>query len=409
MGQPSSTVTRLAAFFKTVYLDRPMAMQNMAVRDRPFLSMVSKVDDLDGNKLYIPINSQVPVGANADFTKAQANRKGSAGAAWELTRTFFYGSVSISGEAIAASRRDPAAFIRTRAKETQEMIEYIGMQFGQAIWRDGTGRIGIIGASSGGPPLTSITLATPSDAIAFHVDQILEFTTAAGAARTDKYQVTKINHDTGVLTVLRSSGAANDVANTDLIFVDGNKNALFAGVQSYIPASDPGVGGVPDALFGVTRSTQPNVFSGWRGSWMGTIEETCKQLAVRVLRYSSLKDGHKFWVSYANWFRLEAELGARAIRNFGSAAKAGFPTLGIVTPKGVIEVVADPYMVEDTVFLLNLDTFELHHLMGLPHVIDDDGRGILREVDSDGVEIRFRAWPQLGCNKPMDNGRAPIV
>lgn len=415
MPAPTSTVARLAAFFKTVYVERADAMQNMAIRDYPLLRMMTKVDDLDGAQLYIPLNTNLPVGAAHNFTNARSNRQGSKGYGWTLTRNTMYHFVSISGEAIHASRRDPAAFIRAREKETREAVDYMMQRLGDIVWNDGSADLGQIGTKSGTTTYT-LTLKDTSKSINFYESQVLVANTTrngAGTARAGVVTVTKVNHYTGVIIGTQAGG--DDWANDDYIFVQGDRDQSAGvlqagkGIGAYIPASDPGVSGVPVALNGVSdRSVLPNALAGWRSTWEGSIEESVKRLCATMLRHTNAK-ATNYFLSFDNFHRLEMEMGARAIRDVGMPAKFGFPTIGIQTAKGMIPCVADPYAPNDTGFLLDMSTWECHTLEGLPHVIDDDGRGILRETDADGVEVRFRAWYEFVCTRPFANGRHPIV
>lgn len=415
MPTPSSTLSRLSAFFKTVYIDKADSMRNAQLRDRPLLRMMNQIDDLDGASLYSPLNVVLPGGFSASFTNARANRTGSKGYGWTLSRNTAYQFVSISGEAIHASRRDPAAFIRAKAKETKEAVEYIMNRLGEIAWNDGSADIGRI-ASSTGTTTRVVQLADTSRAINFAEGQVCIANTvrglAAGTTRTGVGTVTAVNMYTGVVTFTLT---VSDWADDDYIFIQGDRDTAAGlaqvgkGIQAYIPASDPGVGTVPIALNGITdRSVNPTALAGWRSSWEGSIEESAKKLATTMLRHTN-QGATVYWLSYDNWHRLEMEMGARAVRDVGMPAKFGFPTIGLSTAKGIVPVAADPFCPNDAGFLLDMSTWDLHTLEGLPHVITDDGQSMLRETDADGVEVRFRAWYEFCCNRPMANGRHPIT
>jgi hypothetical protein len=58
---------------------------------------------------------------------------------------------------------------------------------------------------------------------------------------------------------------------------------------------------------GMTRTDDPTMKAGWRGSWEGTIEESAKRLSALMGQY--LNSGASgLWLSRYNWFRLEQEL-----------------------------------------------------------------------------------------------------
>jgi hypothetical protein len=416
----ASTFAALINLFKRLYVGRPEALRNQALRRTPAFKVISKMDDLVGEGIHIPLNSALPVGAAGNFAKARANTKPSKVDRWFIQRKPYYGFVTVEGEAMAASRDNAGAFLKVKRKEADEAVSYIGAQIGASFWGDGAGNIGQIASVTGSNPVTAITLSNPRDAVHFHEGQRIVFATSANrtgaSTRTDGsveiiYQVDGVNYVTGVLTVSRVQGttAASDPAATNYIYIDGNYDSLMSGVSAYIPASDPGTGGVPAALNGVTRTSNPTIKAGWRGTWEGSITESTKRLCALMGQYHT-SNVSAVWLSPFNWYRLEQEqesLG-KVTRDQRSEAVFGTGAIALQTPYGMVPVMADPFAPEDSGFLLDHTTWEIHHLMGLPHVNTDDGLDSLRLGTEDAIEIQFRAWVNAVCTAPFRNGRFPI-
>lgn len=406
----ASTVAALLALFKRLYVGKDLS--NMALRRTPGFKAIEKVDDLDGEGIYIPINYGLPVGAAAPFATAQANTKASKVDRFFLQRNSYYGFVTVSGEAIHASRRDPAAFLRVKQKEADEALAYIGQQIGASFWGDGSGDIGQITADPGTGATATLQLASPRDAVNIYIGQILQAnptrTGSAGTLRADKYEVTKVNRVTGAITGTKI-GSANDWDANDYIYVDGNYDSMMHGVASFIPASDPGTGGVPASLLGMDRTDDPVMKAGWRGDWQGTISETAERTAALMGQYLN-KASSAIWLSRYNWYRLykEQDSMGKVMRDQRSEAVFGVPALLMLTPEGEVPVMADPFMREDVGYILDHSTWEIHHLLGLPHMITDDGLQSLRAGSEDSIEIRFRAWLEAVCFRPFNNARFTI-
>jgi hypothetical protein len=182
------------------------------------------------------------------------------------------------------------------------------------------------------------------------------------------------------------------------------------GIDAYIPSSDPGSGGVPASLNGMTRTDDPVMKAGWRVTWQGSIEETIKFLAALMGQYVDTENS-VCWVSHYNWFRLEQELTAQGRKVIDARATQvfGSPALLLLTPDGNIPVVRDPYLKNDRFYILDMSEIEVHHLDPLLHVADDDGLGALRQTSDDGIEIRFRHWGNNLVQKPFKCGRGEIV
>jgi hypothetical protein len=406
--------------YKTVYLGRDLS--NQSKHKTPCYDRVpTKTDDFVGNQLQFPFNQDMPVAVSPSMSKAQANPTSSQFAGWTLsTRKKLYGLLTIDGEAMAASRADIGAWLRLRAKETNEIRDYMKMVLGgHAWWGDGAGNIAQVLSVAGSNPVTTITLTLKRDTVKFHKNQRLNFsaTRTGGSVKQGTgvdscYRVDGINRNTGVLTVTRvgGTGAGGDPATNDYVYLEGAYDAFPLGVQAWVPASDPGTNGVPGTLAGMDRTDDVVMKGGWRMGWQGSITETIKALAADMGQYFDSTMG-ACWLSRYNWFRLEQEQEAtgRVIRDQAAVARFGAPGLILQTPEGDVTVTSCPYAPQDSFFFLDPSTWETHHLEPLIHVIDDDGLAAIRQTSDDGIEIRLRHMGENICQKPFQNGRGTIV
>src|SRR5574338_139424 len=409
----ASTIAALEKMYKTIYHGRDLS--NQAKRKTTAFDMVAKYDDFDGAQLVFPFNYNMPVGVSPSFSLAQANPTASGFDNWVMSaRKTLYGFLTIDAQAMKAARKDIGAFLRLRQKETNEILSYMKMVLGgHAFWGDGAGNIGQVASKNGTNPITDFTLVEPKDAIKFHLNQRLQFNpTRTGTSANllnSVYKVTGVNRATGVITVSRQSGTDDPAAN-DYVYTEGSYDAFPLGVGAFIPASDPGTGGVPATLLGMTRTDDPVMKSGWRVDWQGSIEETAKYLVSLMGQYFD-RENTVMWVSRANWFRLEQELTAQGRKVLDARATQvfGSPALLLITPEGEIPVVSDSYMVQDCFYLLDMSTIEVHHLDNLIHIVDDDGLSLIRQTADDGVEIRFRSWSENIIQRPFKCGRGEIL
>jgi hypothetical protein len=408
--------------YKTVYMNRDLA--NQAKRKTPAYDAVRKMDDFDGANLTFPFNDSLPAGVGTSLSGAQGMASASSFDNWVLsTRKKLYGVLTIDAEAMRAARKDIGAFLRLRQKETSELLAYMKMVLGgHAFWGDGAGDLAQVVAVAGGPnPITSFTVAQ-ADAVKFHRRQVLVFnatrTGSSGTIKASTWRVDGINRNTSGLgttatitvTRLTGSGAGVDPAANDYVYMNDTYDSFPNGIDAYIPSSDPGSGGVPASLNGMTRTDDPVMKAGWRVTWQGSIEETIKFLAALMGQYVDTENS-VCWVSHYNWFRLEQELTAQGRKVIDARATQvfGSPALLLLTPDGNIPVVRDPYLKNDRFYILDMSEIEVHHLDPLLHVADDDGLGALRQTSDDGIEIRFRHWGNNLVQKPFKCGRGEIV
>ena len=410
-----STIAALQKMYKTVYLGRDLA--NQAKRKTPAYDSVQKFDDFDGANLTFPFNFNLPVGVATTLAGAQAAATASGFDNWVMTTPKnLYGVLTIDAQSMRRARKDIGAFLRLRAKETNELMAYMKMVLGgHAFWGDGAGNLAQVTAVTGSNPATSFTVSQ-FDTVKFHKNQVLVFnptrTGSAGTIKASTWQVTGINRTTGVITVTRltGAGAGVDPATNDFVYQNLTYDAFPLGIDAFIPSSDPGTGGVPASLLGMTRTDDPVMKAGWRVTWQGSIEETIKYLAAIMGQYLD-QENSVAWVSRYNWFRLEQELTAqnRKIIDARATQVFGSPALLLITPEGNIPVVADPYLANDRGYILEMSQIEVHHLDGLIHVADDDGLGALRQTADDGIEIRLRSWSENIVQRPFNCGRFQVV
>lgn len=411
----ASTIAALTKMYKTIYHGRDLT--NQAKRRTAAYDMVAKYDDFDGAELVFPFNYNLPVGVSPSFSLAQASPSASGFDVWRMTtRKTLYGFLTIDAQAMKAARKDIGAFLRVRQKETNEILSYMKMVLGgHGFWGDGAGDMSRVVSVTGSNPVTQMVVAQV-DAIKFHLNQRLVFnatrTGASGSTKASVFKVTGVNRLTGAVDLSRvsGSGAGVDPAADDYVYLEGAYDAMPLGVSAFIPASDPGTGGVPASLLGMTRTDDPIMKSGWRGTWQGSIEESAKYLVALMGQYFD-RFNSTLWLSDYNWFRLEQELTAQGRKVIDARATQvfGSPALALLTPGGEIPVVADSYLDNSTAFLLDMSAIEVHHLDNLIHIVDDDGLGLVRQGADDGVEIRFRSWSENIIQRPFKCGRFPIT
>lgn len=415
----ASTKAALEKMYKTVYMNRDL--MNQAKRKTPAYDSVQKMDDFDGNQLVFPFNDGVPTGVSSTLAGAQALAASSTFDNWVMsTRKKLYGVLTIDAESMLAARKDLGAFLRLRQKETNELMAYMKMVLGgHAFWGDGAGNIARVVAVTGSDPVTSFTVSR-WDAVKLHRKQVLQFnatrTGSSGTIKTSTYRITKIERTytatTANVTVERvsGSGAGNDPAANDYVYLKDMYDAFPLGVAAFLPASAPGTGGVPGTLLGMDRTTDVEMKSGWRATWQGSMEETIKYLCAIMGQYVD-QENSICWVSHYNWFRLEQELTAqnRKVIDARATQVFGSPALLVLTPDGNIPVVRDPYLDNNQGYILDMSTIEVHHLGPILGMTDEDGLTALRQTADDGIEIRIRHLGENIIQRPFKCGRFEIL
>jgi hypothetical protein len=131
-------------------------------------------------------------------------------------------------------------------------------------------------------------------------------------------------------------------------------------------------------------------------------EEALQTLAVNIA-----KRGGRPTDGYLNpviWDRIQKRTGSQVQRDQGGTAVVGFEYIELATPAGAIKLFADPACPQAYGWLLDMRSWELRHLKGFPHIVNDDGLESMRIAADDGIEVRGRFWGQLVCTAPAWNG-----
>lgn len=406
-----SFTTALTAFFKTRYPQRTVEL--LLSDNMPTLSELKKSDELTGIQTIIPMQLDLPQGQSANLRNAIDNASPIFGKAWTITPTAGYGGMRLDARTLMAAKNDQGAFFKLREREYEGQIKMMGLELEKQLWGDGTASLGTLNADPG--TATTFTLATAADAVGIHINESILFYDndgTGGAPSTlrngGRRLVTGVNFLTGVITVSAALDASLDSG--DHVVREGNLNSVLTGIPAWIPASDP-----TDTLFGVARTLYPQQLGGWRVDYQGSIEESAKKLDSIMRRVNQRPK--TLWLSYANWSRLEIELGARGYRmEDGGDGKFGRSTLVMTCPGGPVAVKCGPFVPETAGYMLDMDSWTLMSLGAVPHIVEDDGLtarviGVASRDGSlaeDGIEIRLRQFTQLVCTNPFANGRFTI-
>lgn len=280
------------------------------------------------------------------------------------------------------------------------------------LWNDGSGHRGTVSSLAGTATNRVITLTNVGDVYNFPYGAILAPYTSGGEARTDKYKVVDLDPVNGTVSADRVSGAANDLAATDKLYVVGSKDAYMPGIPTFIPSAAPS-----DTLYGVTRSGNP-ALSGWRFPFRSSISETIQRSFATMGRWVNRAAG-KFVVclSTTDWLLLSMEREGRVFEDPGAMQKWGLEGLTVRTPFGPITCIAIPQLADGRGYIIDWSSWKLYTLKNLPHVVDEDGMTFVRlGIDTpdgykngDALAMQFRIWKVLLCLQPMSNATFPTA
>lgn len=408
------------AAYKHIYNPKRVAV--LAYSNRPLFRDLAKKDRFEGDTYNHSVFYEDPQGGSADFATAIAQKQASSqGARFVLNRGREYQAISISNEEIRASRSDMGSLLRKKSHETDRVINEMSRRMDIALHGAGTG---VVASFTTGGSVTgnTITLDTPQLGIRFSVKMYL--------------QVATTNNTNGTANTLLNSGASvqvkaiNRSATSTTLTLDQNLNVAFpsiatttqyfllrkgenlgfgvtnpfggvSGLKSWLPATAPTNG---DNFWGFDRSIDAQRLSGVRyAATAGEKMETTFQNASAELFLQGANPSTCL-VAPVDFSKYSQELGNK-VRYEDAPARgdSGYSSLVIRGQSGDIRLQSDPQIDPGTFYMLDMDTWWVNHLDGLPHLDESDGRPAAREQNSDAIEIRWRGWYQLVCDAPGYN------
>lgn len=423
----NKTVAAIVEYFQRTYA-MPQKSTESAKRNP-----TTKLMKLDGERLatgeafYVTVKAHGGYSAAHDFTQAMKDESSSKPFRFLVSGPkTIYGRLTFDGLFLA--QNPLGAIINAKAGEMNDETDAMLARLEKKLWSDEYDDLGQISATGlGGSAATRlITLTNPDDVYNFpkgaYIEGFADRNTAATAPRADKYQVTGVDPANGQIELTRTADAsAGDLAASDYLFIRGDRLVTtgglnFPGITAFIPSSDPGSS---DSFLGVNRYRQGAYYSGWRLPYKGTIKQTVKFMFSKMGRYVN-RPGANFTVclSAGDWYRLENELEGEVLRDPQAMVTFGTEALLVRTQFGLVRCITIPVLRDGRMYAIDWSTWTLHHLKGLPHIIDDDGNVAQRlqptsptgnTTAGDGIEIRWRMWVHPMCDFPIANGTAPTV
>ena len=405
----ASTRVALAAAFKELFPDR--RLEQLAMQERDLMKWMVKKDDLEGDGIWIPVRYGMPQGLGSGFAQGQANVTSGKVKKTFIERNRYGAFVAIEDEAVRAARSKKGAFYGIKETEIEDMITAVSQELEIHLWRDGAGTLGVVSSVSTGV----VTLTNPEDVANFQVGMAVVAleSTSGTTPRTDTVSaVISIDADAGTIAFTDSKADGDTWAVNDRLVrgklgesvstaAVSDQDSVVHGIAAWIPATAETSG----SFLSMERFDDIQRLQGFRQDYLGSIEESLKKLASKMGRYGARPDS--VWLSHDNWHRLELELGARAVRTDGTAATFGLPTIKYSGPKGSLAIYAGTFCPEDVGYLLKRDSWTIHHLDGLPHIVMEDGLKSLRG-DGDFTVVRSRFWAENACDAMFHNGRFAI-
>lgn len=430
-------------FMHTVY-EKPGTIEDMAVRDRPGLALISK-GQAEGKTTGVSFKLSPPQGLASARVDAQlvsafptTNGSNAVVGEWLMTNGTYSPTVELDDKQMDESEASGgAAYARKFVTETDGLIESFGDVMDTYIF-------GERGKSVGSGTLSSNTFTITSsleDINNFFVGMAVVPSAADGSTSTDDILATAIvgyissvNRDAGTMTIGTAPGTGTGTltgwTGTMFLFRAGDFQGDGAGgsgtqvgqqiiesLADWVPATAPSdtfktVNRGLDTRLGGTRLTATEATNA------GTIEGRFKKLAVKIQQVCGQRGTLTFVCETEQWQALADILESRSSTSIverkyeGKSGREGsfnFTALRMATNAGMAEIISDSHVKHTIGWALNLKHIQINSVGGFPAVFKGDGLKMLRKSNSDRYEFRLKCYAHLCMRYPGFNGRTPLV
>jgi hypothetical protein len=394
---------------KEYYDSQPV--RNLLERTHPFYSMVRKDTDFSGKYYPQPAQYGTSTGS-ADFNAAQTNQSPALNVEFMVPITTNYTLATVQNAALMASRNDKGAFLNVLKQSINGAMDNAVRRDAWQLFRNGLGTIGRI--ATGGITSGVITLASPTDALAFQRNQVVVASSSEGGAlRAGIGYVISVDVSSGTV-VVASSGAGGSAATPsgwaagDYLYSQGDPNAAIQGLGAWLPAAGSTlrpVAGTAKVFLGVDRSVDPTRLAGTALNLSALdIESALIELISQVKMVGGNPD--YVFTNPVSYRGLQKALQSRhQYTSVTVTNDAGITFPGIEVDNAI--VLQDSDCPPQTAFALQMDTWKMVSYGKCPQILTyEDGITAFRTANNDSVEGRVGGYRNLVCEAPVRNGTA---
>ena len=301
-----------------------------------------------------------------------------------------YGKIEISDKAIRASENNAGAFVNLLNDEMEGLIKASSFNLGRMLYGDGTGLLATVTTAFS----ASNQYVICDDVRNLIEGMIVDFYTSADVKieAPSGHRVTYVDRANKKVYLDFGTGFTATIGAGSKIYVQNSKGYEITGLGAIF-------GG--NTLYGLTKSEYPWL-NPYTSNNQTEISDILIQDAIDFLEQASGSEVN-FISCSTKVRRAYQDYLTKFKRNIDITELAG--GYKAITYNG-IPVVADRFVADDTMYLLNTNDFTLHELCDWKWLEGDDGRVIRQNAGYPTYSATLVKYADLICDRP--NGQAKI-
>lgn len=376
---------------KTFYLGVLADQLNVGVN--PFLAKIGQTSaDVWGKE----VKKLAPYGVNGGIgsgeeTDALPVSGGNNYAQFTLTLKNLYGKIEISDKAVRASQNSAGAFVNLLNAEMDGLLKASKFNFGRMLYGDGSGLLAttVANTGSGNDTITVDSVKALMEGMTVDVYNTSDTkdNTVSGA------RIVAIDREEKIVRI--SASAQNPIGEGYTLYVQGQKGNELTGLEAIFKDTP--------TLYGVNRADY-----AFMRPYTKTIEGKCTpdviRSAIDEIEVSGSRidfivcsfDVRRQYLKYLDENNINADY-INLDGGYKALSCAGIP------------IVADRFVADGTMYLLNSNDFTLHQLCDWRWLEDDEGRVLRKGIKQYSYTATIVKYADLMCERPAGQGKLTFV
>ncbi len=385
------TIQNAENALKTLYLGVLAEQLNVGVN--PLLAKIEQTTaDVWGKEIVklAPFGVNGGVGAGTE-TGNLPNCAGNNYAQFKLTLKNFFGNIEISDKAMRASQSSEGAFVNLLNSEMDGLLKSSKFNFGRMLYGDGSGLLATTVANTS-TDVKTLTVDSVKNLMEGMVVDVYDASKAAVSAMTG---VRIVSIDRANKQITLSGGGTSAVGKDHTIYVQGSKGNELTGLEAIFGTGN---------IYGLSRSDY-SFLNPYSKTVEGDVTTAAIQAAIDYIEEMaggtidfivSSYDVRRKYLNYLSLNRTNLDY-----MNLDGGYKA-------ISYSG-IPFVADRFVADDTMYLLNTADFKLHQLCDW-RWIEGEGGTVLHQVANKAIyTATLVKYADLLCERPMGQAKIKFV
>lgn len=297
-----------------------------------------------------------------------------------------YGKIELTDKAVRASEHSVGAFVNLLNAEMEGLIKASTFNFGRMLYGDGSGKLGIIKKVAG----QVITMDSVKN---FIEGMVIDFYASTGSIVSGfaGVRVTAVDRINKTITINKT--LTSDIVANCFITVQGSKDNELTGLGKIFASTG--------SIYGVDRSTN---------AWLVPYMDSTEKLITDAVIQEAIDSLEENVGSTVDFIACSYDV-KRMYQNYLASNKRNIDIMDLqggykAMSYSGIPVVADRFIEDGTMYLLNTKEFALHQLCDWQWLEGQDGKVLKQNAGYATYSATLVKYADLICSKPA--GQAKI-